>query len=173
MIMNLLPWREQREKRWKKWVIIRCIVYVILISVVMIFFKYHSANNTLQLIAQNNTLEQKMSIINIKHIKSRLLLLHHLKTARIAKKQSDQRNNLIATLLAEIANDLPAVVTLKSLSITQNKLTLTGVSPELLAIHQFSLALSERCYWKQVQLKNIQSNQNTQSDVHFTVEITP
>lgn len=169
--MNLLPWRERKKQSHKQKIIFFTLLFSILLLFLCIIFKYFLIHETQLVKTDIVKISENNTKIILDHPYQHRTLLKKLNQIHAKKILSQKSNQLMTTLLADIANDLPDTVTLATLTIDAKKIKLTGISNQLSDIHAYAHNLKQTLPKKQIQLSEINNDQQNKIQMDFTMRI--
>ncbi len=171
--INLLPWREIQYQKKKKNLLSRLIFYALFMAMSVFFLRIFLLHQTQKYKVELFEINKKISNIHCQHAKQHAALLQQLKLISAEKSVSKKTNQIVEILLSNIANELPASMTLKSLNFNEKRIRLTGISNQLSDIHTYNDNLQKNLIWKHIVLSEIQNDQQTKSQLHFTFQVSP
>lgn len=172
MSINLLPWREIRNKKRSEKLMIGLVIYILIIFSGITLLKNFLAHKTAHLSFERTRIENNIQKITLNHSSQHAILLKKLKLSFTKKSVSAAENNKIIHFLSVIATDLPNDTTLHSLSFSNKKVILSGMSNQLSDIHQYIIALQKNTAWENIQLSEMHTDPSNQLKMDFTIQGT-
>lgn len=172
MSINLLPWREHNQLKQKQKAVTRIIIYCLSLCVFCFMGKFILYVHTTYCARRIEMTEKQIQSIKLSDplkkqdaLLSKLIFFHHQQQSEI------ELNHVTEKSLFIIANTIPISVTLSQLSLSSNKITLTGIASQLGDIHQYINNLQQQMPHSMVSLTNTQTHDTNQSILQFVISI--
>lgn len=172
MSINLLPWREHKQRKTKQQAMARVIIYCISLFIFCIITKwilYWDTQHYQQKIKQ--TEKQIHAIHPQDPLKKKDALLKKLTFFYHQQHNEMQNNRLTEKYLFIIADTIPASTTLSKLSFSANNITLFGTTNQLNDIHIYINKLQKQLAHYIVSQNTIQARNNQQDKLQFSILI--
>lgn len=172
MSINLIAWRKRNLQIAFRKNIFRLALFSVACLFFIIFTHFYLLHQIRVIHARKNKIAQMSRKIIITDDDTYHQTLLKQLNLLYPKIKSDRRADLrIESILRSIANDLPNEIVLQSLTLTQKKLTFSGISNNIADIHRYNDALQKNHIGSTILLSNIHADSHATPNLLFTMEI--